>query len=168
AGGSIGIFGVQIAKMMGAEVTAVDSGAKEGLLRAIGADHFIDYEKQDFTKNEQKYDVIFDMVAQSVYANCIKSLSAGGRYLMANPRISDMLKSIFTTRFSDKKVYFAFAGEKEAELLDLKEMIESGKIKSAIHKVYPMNQASEAHEAVETERRVGSVVMSLTDLKRAP
>jgi NADPH:quinone reductase-like Zn-dependent oxidoreductase len=71
AGGSIGTFGVQIAKAMGAEVTAVDSTIKEDMLRRIGADHFFDYTREDFTKRSKTYDVIFDMVAGSSLNECL-------------------------------------------------------------------------------------------------
>ncbi len=161
AGGSIGIFGVQIAKSMGAEVTAVDSAIKEGMLRSIGVDHFINYEQQDFRRNGQYYDVIFDMVARSSYSGCIKSLAPNGRYLIGNPRVSDMLRSVLSTRFTDKTVMFAFAGEKKEELLALKDMIEEGVIGAVIDKVFPMEQAAEAHRRVETEQRVGSIVLAI-------
>ena len=161
AGGSIGTFGVQIAKAMGAEVTAVDSTIKEEMLRRIGADHFFDYTKEDFTKSGQTYDVIFDMVAKSSYSECIKALNPKGRYLMANPRMSDMLRSVLTSKFTDKTAIFIFAGEKEEELLALKEMIEEGKIQSIYDKIYPFEQAAEAHRRVETEQRLGPVVISV-------
>jgi NADPH:quinone reductase-like Zn-dependent oxidoreductase len=161
AGGSIGTFGVQIAKDMGAEVTAVDSTIKEEMLRRIGADHFIDYTTENFSNSGQTYDVIFDMVARSSYSACIKSLNPNGRYLMGNPRISDMLRSVLTSWFTDKTAIFAFAGEKEDELLTLKEMLEMGKIKPVVDKIYPVDQAAEAHRRVETEKRLGIVVISM-------
>jgi len=161
AGGSIGTFGVQIAKAMGAEVTAVDSTIKEEMLRRIGADHFIDYTKEDFTKYGQTYDVIFSMVAKSSYSECVKALKPKGRYLMANPRISDMLSSVLTSRFTDKTAIFVFAGEKEEELLVLKKMIEEGKIKSIVDKIFTFEQAAEAHRRVEAEKRLGIVVISV-------
>jgi NADPH:quinone reductase-like Zn-dependent oxidoreductase len=161
AGGSIGTFGVQIAKAMGAEVTAVDSGIKEEMLRRIGADHFLDYTREDFTKSPKTYDVIFDMVASSSYCACIKALSPKGRYLIANPRISDMLRSVLTSAFTDKTAVLVFAGEKEEELLALKEMIEQGQIKPIIDKIYPFAQAAEAHRRVETEQRRGPVVIAV-------
>jgi NADPH:quinone reductase-like Zn-dependent oxidoreductase len=161
AGGSIGTFGVQIAKAMGAEVTAVDSTIKEEMLRRIGADYFSDYTKEDFTKSSKTYDVIFDMVAKSSYSKCVKALNPKGRYLMANPRISDMLRSVLTSKFTDKIAIFVFAGEKEEELLALKEMIEEGKIKPIVDKIYPLEQAAEAHRRVETEQRLGPVVISV-------
>jgi len=161
AGGSIGTFGVQIAKGMGAEVTAVDSTIKEEMLRRIGADHFIDYTKEDFTKSGQTYDVIFNMVARSSYSKCVNSLNTKGRYLIGNPLISDMLRSVFTSMFMDKTAIFVFAGEKEEELLALKNMIEAGKIKSIVDKIYSPEQAAEAHRRVETEQRLGIVVISM-------
>lgn len=160
AGGSIGTFGVQIAKGMGAEVTAVDSTIKEEMLRRIGSDHFIDYTKEDFTKRGQTYDVIFSMVAKSSYSKCVKALKPKGRYLMANPRISDMLKSVLTSKFTDKTAIFAFARETEEELLTLKEMIEEGEIKPIVDQIYSFEQAAEAHRRVETEKRLGTVVIS--------
>jgi len=161
AGGSIGTFGVQIAKAMGAQVTAVDSTIKEDMLRRIGADHFFDYTKESFTKSRLTYDVIFDMVAKSSYSECVKALNPNGRYLMANPRISDMLMSVLTSKFTDKTAIFEFAREKEEELLALKKMIEDGKIQSIIDKIYPFEQAVEAHRRVETEQRLGPVVISV-------
>ena len=161
AGGSIGTFGVQIAKAMGAQVTAVDSTIKEDMLRRIGADHFFDYTKESFTKSRLTYDVIFDMVAKSSYSECVKALNPNGRYLMANPRISDMLMSVLTSKFTDKTAIFEFAREKEEELLALKKMIEDGKIQSIIDKIYPFEQTVEAHRRVETEQRLGPVVISV-------
>lgn len=167
AGASIGTFAVQIAKTMGAEVTAVDGPHKEEKLREIGADYFIDYTKEKFTHSGKTYDVIFDMVANSPYSLSIKALNPGGRYLKANPRVSDMLRSLLTSRFTDKDSIFAFAGEKEEELLALKEMIEDGAITSAIDKVYPIEQVVEAHKRVETEQRKGIVVLSAASPKKS-
>lgn len=161
AGGSIGTFAVQIAKAMGAEVTAVDSGTKKEMLRGLGADHFVDYTKEDFTERHHEFDVILDMVAQSSYSACIGALTRNGRYLMANPRILDMLRSVATSRFTNRNAIFAFAGETEDELFTLKRMIEENKLRSTLDKIYPINQASEAHRRVETEQRLGSVVISM-------
>jgi NADPH:quinone reductase-like Zn-dependent oxidoreductase len=108
AGGSIGLHGVQIAKSMGAEVTVVDSTIKENMLRQTGADHFIDYTKENFTALGRTYDVIFDMVAGSSYTACIKILKPQGRYLSGNPRLSVMIRSVITTRFTSKTARFAF------------------------------------------------------------
>jgi len=161
AGGSIGTFVVQIAKTMGAEVTAVDSGIKEEMVRRIGADHFFDYTTKDFTKSGQTYDMIFSTVARSDFSQCIKLLNPRGRYLIGNPRLSDMLRSLLISMFTKKKAIFKFAQENEEELLTLKEMIEAGQIHPVVDGIYSMDQIAEAHRRVETEQRLGSVVMSM-------
>jgi NADPH:quinone reductase-like Zn-dependent oxidoreductase len=103
------------------------------------------------------------MVARSSYAKCVNALKPAGRYLMGNPRITDMLRSIITSRFTDKTAIFAFAGEKKEELLELKKMIEAGEIRSVVDQIYPPEQAAEAHLRVETEQRLGIVVISRAD-----
>ncbi|MGK0237087.1 MAG: NADPH:quinone reductase-like Zn-dependent oxidoreductase [Candidatus Pelagisphaera sp.] len=161
AGGSIGTFGVQLAKAGGLEVTVVDSAIKESMLRNIGADYFIDYAKEDFAKNGKTYDVVFNMVARSSYSDCIKALKPKGHYVTANPKVSDMFRSVLTSKFTDKTATVAFAAEDEEELFALKLLIEAGKVGSVVDKVYPMEQAAEAHRRVETEQRIGSVVISI-------
>ncbi len=161
AGGSIGAHGVQIAKSMGAEVTVVDNTIKEDLLRRLGASHFVDYTKENFAAMGRTYDVVFDMVAGSSYADCIRALNPNGRYLSGNPRLSVMVRSVFTTRFTNKTARFAFAGETKEDLLNLKEMIEDRRIKSIVDRVYPMEQASDAHRRVETEQRLGAIVIAI-------
>jgi len=163
AGGSIGAHAVQIARSMGAEVTAVDSDIKEDMLRRIGADHFIDYAKENFTAMGRTYDVIFDMVPGSAYSACIRTLNPNGRYLSGNPRFSVMLRSVFTTRFSDKTARVAFAGETTEELRTLKKMVEDGNIQSIVDEVYQLDQAADAHRRVETEQRLGAIVIAIGD-----
>lgn len=162
AGGSIGAHGVQIAKAFGAQVTAVDASHKEAMLRRIGADHFVDYTREDFAERGQTWDVIFDMVAGSSYSACIRSLSPGGRYLKANPRLSDMLRAPWTSRFSDKTVRVAIARETQEELEALRSMIESGRIQSIVDTVYSMTEVAEAHRRVETEQRSGAIVLKIS------
>jgi NADPH:quinone reductase-like Zn-dependent oxidoreductase len=163
AGGSIGAHAVQIAKSMGAEVTVVDRAIKQDFLARMGADYFVDYMQEDFTAMGRTYDVVFDMVAASSYSDCIKILNRNGRYLSGNPRLSVMIRSMLTTRFTEKTARFAFAGETKEDLLTLKEMIEDGRIKSIVDRVYPMEQASDAHRRVETEQRLGAVVIAIGD-----
>jgi len=117
------------------------------------------YTQEDFTKSGQTYDVIFDMVVTSSYTTCIQMLNPNGRYLMGNPRLSDMFRSAATSRLTDKSAIFAFADEAEEGLLTLKEMIEAGSIRPVVDKVYSMEEAAEAHRRVETEQRIGSIVI---------
>jgi NADPH:quinone reductase-like Zn-dependent oxidoreductase len=163
AGGAIGAYAVQIAKAMGAEVTAVDAGHKEAGLRGLGADHFIDYSRTDFTAMGATYDVIFDMVPESSYAGCMRALTPTGRYLCGNPRLLDMLRCAVTNRFSRRQAWFRFAGETREELQSLRELIEAGRIGAIVDTVYPMAQAAEAHRRVEAEQRVGAIVIAMAD-----
>lgn len=163
AGGSIGAHALQIAKSMGARVTVVDSAIKEVLLRRLGADDFIDYRKTDFTAMGQTYDVVFDMVAGSSYSAAINILNPNGTYLTGNPRLSVMLRCFLTTRFSDKTASFEFAKETREELDTLREMIEDGSIRPIVDQVYSMEQAAEAHSRVETEQRLGAIVIAIGD-----
>jgi NADPH:quinone reductase-like Zn-dependent oxidoreductase len=130
AGGNIGVIAVQIAKHYGAEVTAVDSPDKLDTLRAIGADHVIDYTKEDFTRTGKAYDVIFDLVHESSYSRAIDSLNPNGRYILANPRFWPLIRARWTSRTSDKTVISKFAASKPKDLIILKELAEAGKIRA--------------------------------------
>lgn len=160
AGGSFGTFAVQLAKLMGAEVTAVDSTEKLDMLRALGADHVIDYTRDDFTENGETYDVIFNVVAKSSYSRSVRSLNKGGRYLLTNPAgILQMFRAVWTSATSDKKVIVQFGDEKVEDLAYLRKLIEAGKLRSVIDRIYPLEQAAEAHRYAETDRKKGNVVL---------
>ena len=88
AGGSIGTYALQIAKSFGADVTAVDSAEKLAMLRSIGADHVIDYTKEDFTKNGETYDVIIDVIGRSSFSRSVRALKPNGRYILGNASFS--------------------------------------------------------------------------------
>ncbi|MDJ0805980.1 MAG: NAD(P)-dependent alcohol dehydrogenase [Gammaproteobacteria bacterium] len=161
AGGSIGLHGVQIAQVMGAEVTAVDKATKEALIRRMGADHFIDYAKQRLVDAGCKFDVVFDMVPNSSFGDCMQVLKNNGRYCTGNPRLSVMLRCLWVTRFSGKTAHFAFARESLDELLVLKAMVEAGEIRSIVDEILPMEHVAEAHRRVEDESRLGALVISI-------
>ncbi len=161
AAGNIGSFAVQIAKSFGAHVTVVDSSEKLDMLRSIGADHVIDYTQEDFTKNGETYDVIFDVVGKSSYSRSVRSLKQNGRYLLANTQLTQMLRGLWTSMISSKKVIFAFANPKTEDLIFLKELIEAGKIKSVIDRRYPLEQTAEAHRYVDTGQKIGHVVITV-------
>jgi len=161
AGGSIGTYAVQIAKTMGAEVTAVDSDLKREMLLSLGTDHFIDYRQQDFRKDDKKYDVIFDMLASSPLDESITALNAGGRYISANPTFKKMTSAKRVQKKTGKTLIFAFAGETLEELLTLKQMIEDEKIRPTVDRIFSMEQAVEAHERVEAEQRLGCTAISM-------
>ena len=161
AAGNIGAFAVQLAKYFGAEVTGVDSTEKLDMLRSIGAEHVIDYTQEDFTKNGETYDVIFDVVGKSSFSRSVRSLNQNGRYLLANSRLLQMVRGLWTSMISSKKVIFELLNYKPEDLIFLKELIEAGEIKSVIDKRYPLEQTAEAHRYVEKGHRKGNVVITL-------
>ena len=164
AGGSIGTFAIQLAKYFGADVTGVDSTEKLDMLRSIGADQVIDYTQEDFTKNGETYDVIFDVVGKSSFSGSLRSLRQNGRYLLGNPGLSQRLRAGWTPMSGGKKVtpYAARAASEITEDLNfLKELIEAGKIRSIIDRRYPLEQMAEAHRYVESGRKKGNVVMTV-------
>ncbi|MDY8135644.1 NAD(P)-dependent alcohol dehydrogenase [Aquimarina sp. 2201CG5-10] len=161
AGGSIGTYAVQIAKSYGAEVTCVDSTRKLDMLTDIGADYVIDYTKNDFTKNGQTYDLIIDVVGTSSYARSIKSLNKNGHYVLGNPRFLGMIRGLWTSMTSTKKVISQLASPKIGDFLFLKELIEEGKLKSVIDKRYSLKQVAEAHHYVEKGHKTGNVVINI-------
>lgn len=161
AGGSIGLFAVQIARSMGARVTVVDHPKKENMLRELGIEDFIDYTRENFRNSEQRYDVLFDMVAASPLEETINVLKPGGRYITANPTFRKMWRAGKTFKETGKQVIVAFAAEREEELQTIKALIEEGKVRPVIDRVFPMEEAAEAHRRVETEERIGIVVIRM-------
>jgi NADPH:quinone reductase-like Zn-dependent oxidoreductase len=160
AGGSIGTFAIQLAKYFGTEVTAVDSTPKLDMLRSIGADHVIDYTKEDFTKNGEIYDVIFDVIGKISFSRSDKSLKENGYYLLANPG-SQVVQGLWTRMTSSKKVIMETASGTTGDLIFLRELIEAGKLKTVIDRTYPLEQIVEAHRYVETGGKKGNVVITV-------
>ena len=161
AGGSIGTYGVQIAKSMGAEVTAVDKGGKLDMLRSIGADHVIDYEREDYTNNGETYNVIFDVVGLSPFPRCMESINENGFYLIANPKRYHKAQGRRISKKTSKKVVTEFTYQKTEDLIFLKGLIEEGKVRSVIDRRYPLEQMAEAHRYVDTGQKKGNVVITV-------
>ncbi len=161
AGGSIGTFAVQLSKYFGAEVTGVDSTEKLDMLCSVGADHVIDYTREDFTKSGETYDVIFDVVGKSSFSHSERSLKNNGIYLSANPGVSQMLRGPRTSKKGSKKAIFETPSQKAEDLIFLKELIEAGKLKSVIDRRYPLEQIAEAHWYVEKGHKKGNVVITV-------
>ncbi len=161
AGGSIGTYAVQIARIIGASVTAVDSTGKLDMLRKLGADHVIDYTREDFTKSGQKFDAIIDVIGKSPFSGSIKSLEQNGRYVLGNPGLSAMIRRRWTLMTTDKKVISESASHSAEEYAVLKELIEARKIKPVIDQRFPLEQIVEAHRYVETGQKKGLVVITV-------
>lgn len=163
AGGSIGGYALQIAKSMGAEVTAVDRKEKLEMLKRIGADHVIDYLEEDYTQNGKSYDVIIDVAGKSSFSRCLKSLKKGGRYVLGNPSMAGMFRGLWASLTSGKKVYFQFAPYKKEYFEQLIQLVQDGIIKPVIDRKYTLEQIPQAHRYVETGMKSGNVVVQVAD-----
>lgn len=166
ASGAVGTSAVQVAKAFGADVTAVCSTANVEMVRLLGADHVIDYTREDFTKNGQTYDIIFDTVGKSSFNRCKGSLTERGVYLSTVPSPAIFLQALWTARMGSKKVRIAATGlraasEKTKDLMFTRELVEAGKLVAVIDRCYPLEQIAEAHRYVETGRKRGNVVITL-------
>jgi NADPH:quinone reductase-like Zn-dependent oxidoreductase len=161
AGGSIGTYAVQLAKLYGAEVTGVDKPGKLDMLRSIGTDHVIDYTREDFTKSGQTYDVILDTIGKSPFSGSLRSLKENGTYLNANPGVFGGLRWRWASKRSSKKVIPWTAGYRTDNLFALKKLIEAGKIKSIIDRRYPLERTAEAHRYVDEGHKKGNVVITV-------
>ncbi|WP_196159168.1 NAD(P)-dependent alcohol dehydrogenase [Reinekea sp. G2M2-21] len=160
AGGSIGSFALQIAKLKGAHVTAVDAARKADFLRNLGADAVLDYrEKPFYETTEHPFDVILNMVAQGRFKNFVSALTDTGCYLMANPRLGDMVRAAWLNRTGRRRAVFAFAGETREELQQLSLWLAEGQIKPVVDKIFPLKDAALAHQHVEAEDRLGTIVL---------
>ena len=161
AGGSIGTYALQIAKILGAKVTCVDSAEKLDMLSSIGADHVIDYKKEDFTRNGETYDVIIDVIGKSPFSRSVSSLKTNGRYILGNPDLSARIRARWTPMTSGKKVIVALASFKTEYYSFLKELIEAGRIKAIIDRRYPLERVAEAHRYVDAGHKKGNVVITV-------
>lgn len=140
AGGSIGTIAIQLAKSLGAEVTAVDGTEKLAMLRAVGADRVIDYTREDFTQDGGAYDVIIDVVGRGSFSGCLKTLKKKGLYVMGNPSPARALRGWWTSMTGRRKVVSEMASYRTEDLIALKELIEAGKIKTVIDRRYPLKK----------------------------
>ena len=166
ASGSVGTYAVQIAKYFGTEVSGVCSTPNLEMVKSIGADKVIDYTKENFTGNSEKYDIIFDTVGGSSFKNCKNSLTKNGKFLTTVISMPILLQMLWTSKIGSKKAQIAFtglrsAGDKAKDLMMIKELIESGKIKAVIDKTFPLDQIAEAHNYVDKGHKKGNVVITL-------
>jgi len=161
ASGAIGTAGLQLARSFGAEVTAVCGTKNLELMKSLGADHVIDYQHEDFTRNGQTYDVIFDAVGKHSFSRCKSSLKPGGAYV-ATDGFANLGLTLWTRSFGDRKVIFDVPPRfTKDQVLLLKRLIDEGRYVAVIDRVYPMDDVINAVRYVETEQKVGNVVLTI-------
>jgi NADPH:quinone reductase-like Zn-dependent oxidoreductase len=161
ASGSIGTAGVQLAKYFEADVTAVCSTRNVELVRSLGADTVIDYKHEDFTKNGQTYDIIFDAVGKHSFSRCKGSLSRGGRYV-ATDGFKNLLLAPWTSLVGGKKVLFPIPPHyTKKNVILFKRLIEAGRYRAVIDRSYPLEDVVEAARYVDTEQKTGNVVLTV-------
>lgn len=161
ASGGIGSAAVQLAQYFGAEVTGVCGTPRVEFVKALGADKVIDYTREDFTRNGEAYDAIFDILGKCSFSRCKGSLNQNGRLLYASFKMKQLFQMLWTSKIGSRKVICALSSEKAEDLVFIKGLIEAGKFISIIDRCYPMEQAAEAHRYVEDGHKKGNVVITL-------
>ena len=161
SGGGVGTFAVQIAKAFGAEVTAVCSTANQAVARSIGADRVVDYTREDVTKRGEKYDVIFAVNGNHAMADYKRVLTPTGVIVVAGGSFRQMIQGTLLSMFRDKKVRGVMARPKQEDFLDLKEMLETGKIVPVIDRTYSLADVPAAIRYLMDGHSSGKVVISV-------
>jgi NADPH:quinone reductase-like Zn-dependent oxidoreductase len=165
ASGSCGTATVQLGAYLGAHVTAVCNGKNVDLVRSLGADEVIDYEREDFTRNGQTYDVVVDAVAKHSFLRSRRSLAPDGRYV-ATDRLYNLPLAWITKWFGKKKVVFDFTGYERQNVLLLRDLLEAGKYRAVIDRAYPLEDVVEATHYVESWQKTGNVVLTVNGSAR--
>lgn len=162
ASGAVGAAAIQIARHRGAVVTAVSSAANAELVRSLGAAHVIDYGAEDFTRNGETYDVIMDCVGATSYGHCKRSLARGGRLLRVVAGLAGLLAAPFQGRFAGHRVIAGVSEGCVEDMRALSELAQAGAFRPVIDSRYPFARIAEAHARVDTSRKRGSVVVTLS------
>ncbi len=161
ASAGIGTFAVQIAKSFGAEVTGVCSTKKIDMIRSIGADHLIDYTKEDFTKSGQLYDLIFDVHVSHSISEYKGALAPNGAYIACDFNPTSVFLGPLISLFGSKKVKSYMAKLNTKDLTHIKKLIEAGKIKPIIDRCYPLNEVAKAIKYYEEKHSLGKIVITI-------
>ena len=165
ASGAVGSAAVQLARHFGAHVTGVCSAANVDLVRTLGADDVIDYGSADFAKIGARWDIILDTVGNASLSRCRYALNKNGRLLLLVAGLSDLLKAPFQSVTSGLKVAGGPAPDRAEDIADLKRLCEAGAYKPIIDSRYPLEAIAGAHARADTERKTGSVVVTLFDAR---
>ncbi len=165
ASGAVGTAAVQLAKYYDTDVTGVCSTTNLEMVKSLGADRVIDYTKEDFTNNGETYDIIFDTVGKTSISRCKSSLTQKGRYLAAVAGLPQYAQMLWNSMIGSKKFTGGVASENKEDFIFLKELIESGNIKTVIDRCYSLEQTAEAHRYAEKGHKKGNVVITVENRK---
>ena len=163
ASGGVGTYAVQISKALGAEVTGVCSARNVDLVRSIGADHVIDYTQMDFTQSGQKYDLILDQVANHSLSACRRALTPQGMHIpnSGNSGLGYIIKALISSLFIGQQGRTYLSVPKKQDLVVLKDLVETGKVKPVIDRTYSLNKTTEAFRYMEEVHASGKVVITM-------
>lgn len=161
ASGSIGSAAVQLAKHLGATVTAVCSGANAEMVKSLGADNVIDYTKEDFTRNAKTYDLIFDVVGATTFDRCRNSLKPAGFFLPCIMGLTDMVRMLWTSVTGGKKMRGGVAINNLERMTLIAELAAAGKLKPVVDRSYSLAQIADAFKYVEQGHKKGNVVVTV-------
>ena len=166
ATGAIGSASLQFAKQFDVRITVTCSTKNIGLMHSLGADKVIDYTKDDFTKDIEKYDLIFDAVGKSTFGKCKNLLKNGGIYISSElgPYAQNPFLALFPSLGNKKKVIFPIPFSVRETLPYIKELLEKGEFKPVIDREYSLNEISKAYEYVMTGEKTGNVIVSLENI----
>jgi len=163
ASGGIGPAVVQLARHhFGARVAGVCGTARVEYVKSLGADTVIDYTREDFMDRPETYDVVIDILGKSPYSRCRRILKPQGRLVYVSFKTRQILQMLRTSVLGGKKVVCALVSEKQEDLAFAKELMEAGKIRTIVDRVFPLEQAAEAHRYAASGAKKGSVVISIT------
>lgn len=162
ASGGVGNAAVQLAKSMGAEVTGVCSTSNVELVKALGADHVIDYTQEDFRRSGQTYDVVMETIGVYSFHACKTALKDNGRFLPIALGVPDYAKMVWTNLTDQRKTISGVVTENAKDLRTIAEMAAAGSYQVIIDRIWPLDQLPEAHRYVDTGRKRGNVVISLS------
>ncbi|WP_439879959.1 NAD(P)-dependent alcohol dehydrogenase [Pontibacter sp. MBLB2868] len=162
ASSGVGIFAIQIAKVLGAaEITGVCSTDHVQLVKSLGADNVIDYTEEDFMQHKQKYDLIFDAVAKTTYLDSKDCLKHHGRYVTTVPDPKDIALGFMLSVFSDKKLKTIITKDRGEDLKLIKHWIEAEQVKPVIDKIFPLKKAAEAQKYSEAGHAAGKIILMI-------
>lgn len=160
ASGGVGTYAVQIAKAMGAEVTAVCSGANMELVKTLGADRVIDYTQENVFETETPYDAIYDVVGSQRFSKGRKTLSKTGHYVAAVPSAGVISGMFIGNRWRRQQARFVMCKSSGADLDRLRAWVEQGLLRSVIDSTFPLQDIVQAHQRIESKRSRGKVIIT--------